>query len=129
MPTRKGKAQVAEKHMNQFPLLPGATYGGPPQPEHQISSRPSRWLTLVIVLWLISGVVFVALRLRPNLQEVTTKYPPSDPVVTAIGTEDTLQHLEHVNRKLAEASANLKRAQDQIAATLPAIERYSLLVE
>ena len=49
--------------------------------------------------------------------------------MSAISNEDLLHHMDTVTEKLTEAATNIRRAQDQVARTLPSVERNYLLVE
>ena len=117
--------------MNSF-LLPGGGFSPAPV-QTPGSSRPTKWLRIVIIIWLVAGLVFVIWRLQPDIRPAA---PPAASLgqsqrlpVTAISTEDLLQHMDDVKAKLEKAGERIRRAEEQISRTLPSIERNYLPVE
>jgi hypothetical protein len=120
--------------MTNYPyLIPGE---GPGPNPYQPLPRPPRssLLKVVIAVWLLAGAGFVTWKLGFATSKPAATTPVIEPSPTAISpiaisAEDLLHHTDAVNRKLTEATARLRRAEDQISRTLPSMDRNYLLVE
>jgi len=90
-------------------------------------TRPSRFLRVLVVVWLLGGLSFALWRF------VSTKSPDAEknvpPPQLAVGSDDLLHHMETANAKLVTADAVLRRAEDQISRTAAALDRNYLYVE
>ena len=113
-------------------LLPGRDFGPAPV-QIPPSSRPTKWLRIVIIIWLVAGLVFLIWKLQPNIKPAA---PPAGsleqsqrPQVTAVSTDDLLHHMDDVNAKLQKAAERVRQVEEQISRTLPSVERNYLLVE
>jgi hypothetical protein len=117
--------------MRQLPLISGPlNYDASPATPFAPPSRPSRLLRTFVVVWVLAGLVFMAIKLMPsNRGPADIAARSSEPAVTAISTEDLVHHVDLVTGKLTEAAANIRRAQDQVARTLPSLDRNYMLVE
>lgn len=110
-------------------LLPGggfSSYVAPRVPP----PRSSRWLRLLIIGWLLVGFGFFLVKAVPGgRQPDQPAIVPAKPPAQAINNEDVLFHMEVINERFQDAAQKIRRAEDQIARTLPAIDRNYLLVE
>jgi hypothetical protein len=117
--------------MRQTPLLPG-TLGAAPLPS-QVSPpmRSSRFIRMALAVWLIADLGFLVYKAQVTKTkpvEAQATLPTSPPVAT-ISTDDVLQRMSTAEGKIAVATANLRRAQDQMTRLLPSLERNYLWVE
>ncbi len=116
--------------MNRFPAIPGPLYASTPSPQFPVDRGPSRFLRAFVLVWLVGGMGFLAVRF--GLGRHSSSNPSPQPIqapITAISTEDLVHHVDSVNDKVAHSAANLRRAQDQLVRTLPSLDRNYMLTE
>jgi hypothetical protein len=119
--------------MRQTPLLHGGTFGAAPSPQ-SLPPRSSRFIRILLVVWLVAGLGFVGYKSQPTkskpVEAATLPVsPPVPPPVLAISTEDVLGRMTTAEAKITAATASLRRAEDQMARVVPSLERNYLWVE
>ena len=115
--------------MNQTPLLSGPPFGPAPFAQTRSQARSPVLLRIVIVMWLLGGLAFLAARLTGNKHQAAEASPHTEQLITAGSAEDLLHHVDAVMEKTALAGAYLHRAEDQVSRALPGVTRNELLVE
>jgi hypothetical protein len=114
--------------MKQPFLIPGEGFNASPFPQPPRPARSPRFVRVLVSVWVLGALVFLAIKLLPARPE-PLPVPKAAPETTAISMEDLLRHMDVVNRKLAESAAKIRRVEDQIDRTVPSLDRNYLLVE
>lgn len=114
--------------MNRPYLIPGEAPVSSPYVSGSDRSRRSPLMTAVIVVWLLAGLGFFVWKIG---FAKTADIPASvtAPSIRAGGTQDLAHHMEAVSAKIMEAETRLRRAEDLVSRTLPAVTRNFLFVE
>jgi hypothetical protein len=115
--------------MSDIPLISGPSFGPSPFTPTRPQARSPRLLPIVIVMWLLGGLGFLAVRLAGNKHQTVEASPHTEQPITAGSAEDLLHHVDAVMEKTAVAGADLHRAEDQVSRALPGVTRNGLLVE
>lgn len=110
-------------------LIPGEGYNPSPLRQSPQPARSSYFVRVLVTVWVLGGLAFFAIKLLPSKHEPASPPAPQAAPVSAISTEDLLRHMDAVNRRLAESAAKIRRAEDQIDRTVPALDSNYLPVE
>lgn len=89
----------------------------------------SRLVRTLVLIWLLGGLGFAVWKFGVSKRATEAAAPAATAATTALSTEDLLHHMDGVNTKISEAVSRLRRADDQIFRSLPAIDRNYLFVE
>lgn len=116
--------------MNRPYLIPGEAPVGSPYMTAATSgsSRRSPLVTAVVVVWLLAGLGFLVWKLG-LATTADIPVPVAGLSIIPRGTQDLAHHIDAVSAKITEAETKLRRAEDLVSRTLPAITRNFLFVE
>ena len=115
--------------MNETPLLSGPSFGPATFTQTQSQARSPRLLRIFVLIWLLGGFAYFAVRLASNKQQPAEAAARTAQPITAGSAEDLAHHVAAVMEKIAAAGADLHRAEDQVNRALSGVARNDLLVE